>query len=204
MANEKKDFLVPYTIRSFTSRMTKEQKADFWDAILDYEIDKKEPELSPDVMYAFWFIQDYLKEKREHYEEVGKQRAESGRRGGFASGQARKQKEANEAIANKRSKSKQTKQTKQNEHDNDYDNEYSSVPKVQKNTNSNTIAFDSLPSMEGRRPSAAVECPPEIAERFGGYKQTASYEREEALRKDGFFEMTALEKAEYLERKRNE
>ena len=74
--------------------------------------------------------------------------------------------------------------------------------------NKTKVPTASAPLGDGRsgrnKRKERIECPPEIAERFGGYKQTASYEREEALRKDGFFEMTAIEKAEYLERKRNE
>ena len=139
MASEKKDFLVPYTIRSFTSRMTKNQKADFWDAVLAYEIDGQEPKLEKDLMYAFWFIQDYLKEKREHYEEVGKQRAEAGRKGGYA----KAEKMANVANANKSGK---TWQKRQNVHDYDNDNEYSSVPEVQKNTNTKSdLTINSAP-----------------------------------------------------------
>ena len=74
--------------------------------------------------------------------------------------------------------------------------------------NKTTVPSASAPLGDGRsgrnKQNERVECPPEIVRRLGGYKQTATYEREEALRKDGFFEMTALEKAEYLERKRNE
>ena len=98
-----------------------EQRGTLLTAILEHSRGMDQTELDPITKLAYRVIASQLDRDRKKWERTCKKRAEAGRKGGIASGQARsktKQNQANEAKASK------TKQSQANEAEYEYENDY--------------------------------------------------------------------------------
>ena len=98
-----------------------EQRGALLTAILEHSRGMDQTELDPITKLAYRVITSQLDRDRKKWERTCKKRAEAGRKGGIASGQARsktKQNQANEAKASK------TKQSQANEAEYEYENDY--------------------------------------------------------------------------------
>jgi len=93
-------------------KLTIEQRGILFTAIYAHACGHEKPEMDAAVDMAFSFIAAQIDRDNAKWEKIRLKRAEAGKRGGIASGESRKQEQANEANA---SLAKQNKQEQANE-----------------------------------------------------------------------------------------
>ena len=101
--SESKDSFVVYTdIKEILDDLDDKQVAALFRGMVDYRITAKNPKFTGTLKYIFIPIRQQMDRDRERWEQTKASRAESGRKGGIASGKSRKKaNEANEANASK-------------------------------------------------------------------------------------------------------
>ena len=99
--SESKDSFVVYTdIKEIIDELDDKQVATLFRAMVDFRITGKAPKLTGTLKYIFIPIRQQMERDKEKWEQTRASRAESGRKGGIASGKSRKKtNEANEANA---------------------------------------------------------------------------------------------------------
>ena len=99
--SESKDSFVVYTdIKEILDDLDDKQVASLFRGMVDYRITGKAPKFTGTLKYIFIPIRQQMDRDREKWERTRASRAESGRKGGIASGKSRKKaNEANEANA---------------------------------------------------------------------------------------------------------
>ena len=99
--SESKDSFVVYTsIKEILDDLDDKQVASLFRGMVDYRITGKVPKFTGPLKYIFIPIRQQMDRDREKWERTRASRAESGRKGGIASGKSRKKAiEANEANA---------------------------------------------------------------------------------------------------------
>ena len=99
--SESKDSFVVYTdIKEILDDLDDKQVAALFRGMVDYRITGKVPKFTGTLKYIFIPIRQQMDRDREKWERTRASRAESGRKGGIASGKSRKKvNEANEANA---------------------------------------------------------------------------------------------------------
>lgn len=99
--SESKDSFVVYTdIKEILDDLDDVQVAALFRGMVNYRITGKDPKLAGMLKYIFIPIRQQMDRDREKWERTRASRAESGRKGGIASGKSRKKaNEANEANA---------------------------------------------------------------------------------------------------------
>ena len=125
---EKDSFVLYNSYYDLLEDLDMEQRGTLLTAILEHSRGMDQTELDPITKLAYRVIASQLDRDRKKWERTCKKRAEAGRKGGIASGQARsktKQSQANEAKGSK------TKQSQANEaeyeSENDYEDDYENV-----------------------------------------------------------------------------
>ena len=101
---EKDSFVLYNSYYDLIEDLDMEQRGTLLTAILEHSLGIEQTDLDPITKLAYRVIASQLDRDRKKWERTCKKRAEAGRKGGIASGQARsktKQKEANEAKASK-------------------------------------------------------------------------------------------------------
>lgn len=113
---EHNSFLLYKDSRIFVSKLSREQRGDLFEAILNYVCDWEIPRFPDDGMtqMCFEIIKSYLDRDEKKYQEKCRKRAEAGKKGGLAKASNSKQSKANTSN---------TKQNIANLADNDTDND---------------------------------------------------------------------------------
>ena len=117
---EKDSFVLYNSYYDLLEDLDMEQRGTLLTAILEHSRGMDQTELDPITKLAYRVIASQLDRDRKKWERTCKKRAEAGRKGGIASGQARsktKQSQANEAKGSK------TKQSQANEAEYEYESE---------------------------------------------------------------------------------
>ena len=120
---EKDSFVLYNSYYDLLEDLDMEQRGTLLTAILEHSRGMDQTELDPITKLAYRVIASQLDRDRKKWERTCKKRAEAGRKGGIASGQARsktKQSQTNEAKGSK------TKQSQANEAEYEYEYEYES------------------------------------------------------------------------------
>lgn len=100
MGKDKGSFVVYTDLKEIVDDLDDSQVAALFRAMLEYQTTGKDPKLSGALKYIFIPIRQQMDRDAEKWEQTRVSRAESGRKGGLKSGEARaKRKEANEANA---------------------------------------------------------------------------------------------------------
>lgn len=132
---EKDSFVLYNSYYDLIEDLDMEQRGALLTAILEHSLGIEQTDLDPITKLAYRVIASQLDRDRKKWEHTCKKRAEAGRKGGIASGQARsktKQKEANEAKASKMKQSQaneaeyEYESGSENESEDDYDYVYES------------------------------------------------------------------------------
>ena len=133
---EKDSFVLYNSYYDLLEDLDMEQRGTLLTAILEHSRGMDQTELDPITKLAYRVIASQLDRDRKKWERTCKKRAEAGRKGGIASGQARsktKQSQANEAKGSKtkqsqanEAKGSKTKQSQANEAEYEYESEYES------------------------------------------------------------------------------
>lgn len=132
---EKDSFVLYNSYYDLIEDLDMEQRGALLTAILEHSLGIEQTDLDPITKLAYRVIASQLDRDRKKWERTCKKRAEAGRKGGIASGQARsktKQKEANEAKASKMKQSQaneaeyEYESGSENESEDDYDYVYES------------------------------------------------------------------------------
>lgn len=134
---EKDSFVLYNSYYDLLEDLDMEQRGALLTAILEHSLGIEQTDLDPITKLAYRVIASQLDRDRKKWEQTCKKRAEAGRKGGIASGQARsktKQKQANEAKASKRKQSQaneaeyeyEYESGSENESEDDYDYVYES------------------------------------------------------------------------------
>lgn len=132
---EKDSFVLYNSYYDLIEDLDMEQRGTLLTAILEHSLGIEQTDLDPITKLAYRVIASQLDRDRKKWERTCKKRAEAGRKGGIASGQARsktKQKEANEAKASKMKQSQaneaeyEYESGSENESEDDYDYVYES------------------------------------------------------------------------------
>jgi hypothetical protein len=101
MMSESKDSFVVYTdIKEIIDELDDKQVATLFRSMVEFRITGKAPKLTGTLKYIFIPIRQQMERDKEKWEQTRAARAESGRKGGIASGKSRnKANKANEANA---------------------------------------------------------------------------------------------------------
>lgn len=124
---EKDSFVLYNSYYDLIEDLDMEQRGTLLTAILEHSLGIEQTDLDPITKLAYRVIASQLDRDRKKWERTCKKRAEAGRKGGIASGQARsktKQKEANEAKASKTKQSQANEAEYEYESENDYEDDY--------------------------------------------------------------------------------
>ena len=126
---EKDSFVLYNSYYDLIEDLDMEQRGTLLTAILEHSLGIEQTDLDPITKLAYRVIASQLDRDRKKWERTCKKRAEAGRKGGIASGQARsktKQKEANEAKASKtkQSQANEAEYESESESENDYEYDY--------------------------------------------------------------------------------
>lgn len=124
---EKDSFVLYNSYYDLIEDLDMEQRGALLTAILEHSLGIEQTDLDPITKLAYRVIASQLDRDRKKWERTCKKRAEAGRKGGIASGQARsktKQKEANEAKASKTKQSQANEAEYEYESENDYEDDY--------------------------------------------------------------------------------
>ena len=146
----KKDSFVLYnSYYDLLEDLDMEQRGTLLTAILEHSRGMDQTELDPITKLAYRVIASQLDRDRKKWERTCKKRAEAGRKGGIASGQARsktKQKEANEAKASKRKQSQanEAEYESESESENDYEDDYEYVDESESESAGRNDSMDSI------------------------------------------------------------
>ena len=159
---EKDSFVLYNSYYDLIEDLDMEQRGALLTAILEHSLGIEQTDLDPITKLAYRVIASQLDRDRKKWEQTCKKRAEAGRKGGIASGQARsktKQKEANEAKASKRkqsqaneAKASKRKQSQANEaeyeyeseSENDYEDDYEYVDESESESAGRNDSMDSI------------------------------------------------------------
>lgn len=100
MSEAKNSFVVYTDIKETLEELDDKQVAALFRGMVDYQETGKEPNFKGSLKYIFIPIRQQMDRNNEKWEQTRQRRAESGRKGGIASGESRKKSiEANEANA---------------------------------------------------------------------------------------------------------
>lgn len=96
--NDKKSFVLYCDYETHISMLSDDDAGKLFKGIFAFLRTAEEPDLGGAPMMAFSFIRSQLQRDFEKWEEAKARRIEAGRKGGLASGQARKRTKQNEAM----------------------------------------------------------------------------------------------------------
>ena len=83
MTNQTKEsFLLYKPFYEPTRNLTKEQKGDLWDAVFEYQIDKKEPETTSTIYPFFLFFKNQFRLDEQKYQSIIDRNKSNGSKGG--------------------------------------------------------------------------------------------------------------------------
>ena len=150
---EKDSFVLYNSYYDLLEDLDMEQRGTLLTAILEHSRGMDQTELDPITKLAYRVIASQLDRDRKKWERTCKKRAEAGRKGGIASGQARsktKQSQANEA---KGSKTKQSQANEaeyeyeyesESESENEYEDDYEYVDESESESTGRNDSTDSI------------------------------------------------------------
>lgn len=146
---EKDSFVLYNSYYDLIEDLDMEQRGTLLTAILEHSLGIEQTDLDPITKLAYRVIASQLDRDRKKWERTCKKRAEAGRKGGIASGQARsktKQKEANEAKASKRKQSQANEAEYEYEYEseNDYEDDYEYVDESESESAGRNDSTDSI------------------------------------------------------------
>ncbi len=144
---EKDSFVLYNSYYDLIEDLGMEQRGALLTAILEHSLGIEQTDLDPITKLAYRVIASQLDRDRKKWEQTCKKRAEAGRKGGIASGQARsktKQKEANEAKASKRKQSQANEAEYESESENDYEDDYEYVDESESESAGRNDSMDSI------------------------------------------------------------
>lgn len=144
---EKDSFVLYNSYYDLIEDLNMEQRGALLTAILEHSLGIEQTDLDPITKLAYRVIASQLDRDRKKWERTCKKRAEAGRKGGIASGQARsktKQKEANEAKASKRKQSQANEAEYESESENDYEDDYEYVDESESESVGRNDSMDSI------------------------------------------------------------
>lgn len=146
---EKDSFVLYNSYYDLIEDLGMEQRGALLTAILEHSLGIEQTDLDPITKLAYRVIASQLDRDRKKWEQTCKKRAEAGRKGGIASGQARsktKQKEANEAKASKRKQSQanEAEYEYESESENDYEDDYEYVDESESESAGRNDSMDSI------------------------------------------------------------
>lgn len=146
---EKDSFVLYNSYYDLIEDLDMEQRGALLTAILEHSLGIEQTDLDPITKLAYRVIASQLDRDRKKWEQTCKKRAEAGRKGGIASGQARsktKQKEANEAKASKRKQSQanEAEYEYESESENDYEDDYEYVDESESESAGRNDSMDSI------------------------------------------------------------
>ena len=124
---EKDSFVLYNSYYDLLEDLDMEQRGTLLTAILEHSRGMDQTELDPITKLAYRVIASQLDRDRKKWERTCKKRAEAGRKGGIASGQARsktKQSQANEAKGSKTKQSQANEAEYESEYEDEDDYEY--------------------------------------------------------------------------------
>ena len=124
---EKDSFVLYNSYYDLIEDLDMEQRGALLTAILEHSLGIEQTDLDPITKLAYRVIASQLDRDRKKWERTCKKRAEAGRKGGIASGQARsktKQSQANEAKGSKTKQSQANEAEYEYEYEYEYENEY--------------------------------------------------------------------------------
>lgn len=144
---EKDSFVLYNSYYDLIEDLGMEQRGALLTAILEHSLGIEQTDLDPITKLAYRVIASQLDRDRKKWEQTCKKRAEAGRKGGIASGQARsktKQNEANEAKASKRKQSQANEAEYESESENESEYEYDYVYESESESASRNDSMDSI------------------------------------------------------------
>lgn len=146
---EKDSFVLYNSYYDLIEDLDMEQRGTLLTAILEHSLGIEQTDLDPITKLAYRVIASQLDRDRKKWERTCKKRAEAGRKGGIASGQARsktKQKEANEAKASKtkQSQANEAEYEYEYESENDYEDDYEYVDESESESAGQNDSTDSI------------------------------------------------------------
>lgn len=146
---EKDSFVLYNSYYDLIEDLDMEQRGTLLTAILEHSLGMEQTDLDPITKLAYRVIASQLDRDRKKWERTCKKRAEAGRKGGIASGQARsktKQNEANEAKASKRKQSQanEAEYEYESESENDYEDDYDYVYESESESAGRNDSMDSI------------------------------------------------------------
>lgn len=150
---EKDSFVLYNSYYDLIEDLDMEQRGALLTAILEHSLGIEQTDLDPITKLAYRVIASQLDRDRNKWERTCKKRAEAGRKGGIASGQARsktKQNEANEAKASKRKQSQANEAEYESESENESEYEYDYVYEYESESASRNDSMDSMDSIRER------------------------------------------------------
>ena len=144
---EKDSFVLYNSYYDLLEDLDMEQRGTLLTAILEHSRGMDQTELDPITKLAYRVIASQLDRDRKKWERTCKKRAEAGRKGGIASGQARsktKQNQANEAKASKTKQSQANEAEYEYESENEYEDDYEYVDESESESTGRDDSTDSI------------------------------------------------------------
>ena len=144
---EKDSFVLYNSYYDLLEDLDMEQRGTLLTAILEHSRGMDQTELDPITKLAYRVIASQLDRDRKKWERTCKKRAEAGRKGGIASGQARsktKQKEANEAKGSKTKQKEANEAEYEYESESEYESEYDYVYESESESTGRDDSIDSI------------------------------------------------------------
>ena len=144
---EKDSFVLYNSYYDLLEDLDMEQRGTLLTAILEHSRGMDQTELDPITKLAYRVIASQLDRDRKKWERTCKKRAEAGRKGGIASGQARsktKQSQANEAKGSKTKQSQANEAEYEYESENEYEDDYEYVDESESESTGRDDSTDSI------------------------------------------------------------
>ena len=144
---EKDSFVLYNSYYDLLEDLDMEQRGTLLTAILEHSRGMDQTELDPITKLAYRVIASQLDRDRKKWERTCKKRAEAGRKGGIASGQARsktKQSQANEAKGSKTKQSQANEAEYEYESENEYEDDYEYVDESESESTGRDDSIDSI------------------------------------------------------------
>ena len=146
---EKDSFVLYNSYYDLLEDLDMEQRGTLLTAILEHSRGMDQTELDPITKLAYRVIASQLDRDRKKWERTCKKRAEAGRKGGIASGQARsktKQSQANEAKGSKtkQSQANEAEYEYESESENEYEDDYEYVDESESESTGRNDSTDSI------------------------------------------------------------
>ena len=144
---EKDSFVLYNSYYDLLEDLDMEQRGTLLTAILEHSRGMDQTELDPITKLAYRVIASQLDRDRKKWERTCKKRAEAGRKGGIASGQARsktKQSQANEAKGSKTKQSQANEAEYEYEYESEYEDDYDYVYESESESTGRDDSTDSI------------------------------------------------------------